>query len=123
MTRPHPRATIRGPNVRAQRNGPFRLMSMTASQSASAICCRRSAHVDAGVVDQDVDRAEHRFDFLCEALDVGELTSRRAQSRVPAARSPTRFLRSGRLARPPSESRSASRHRPPRPPPAPSAIA
>ena len=35
MMRPHPRAAMRGPNSRAQRNGPFTLVSITVSQSAS----------------------------------------------------------------------------------------
>ena len=33
--RPHPRRAIEGPIARAQRNGPFRFVSTTASQSAS----------------------------------------------------------------------------------------
>ena len=35
MMRPQPRAAMRGPNSRAQRNGPLTLVSMTVSQSAS----------------------------------------------------------------------------------------
>ena len=35
ITRPQPRATMRGPIAFAQSHGPFRLVSMTASQSAS----------------------------------------------------------------------------------------
>ncbi len=33
--RPQPRAAMRGPSARASRNGPFTLVSMTVSQSAS----------------------------------------------------------------------------------------
>ena len=35
ITRPQPRAAMRGPNARAHSHGPLRLVSMTASQSAS----------------------------------------------------------------------------------------
>ena len=35
MTRPQPRAAMRGPKARAQSHGPLRLVSITASQSAS----------------------------------------------------------------------------------------
>ena len=81
-TRPQPRVTIRGPNARAHRNGPLRLVSMTASQSASRQLLHRTADVDAGVVDQDVDRAEFRLDLGRQPLDVRELVTSAANPRA-----------------------------------------
>ena len=72
MTRPHPLlAPSPGRSRAAQRNGPFRFVSMHRVPVGFGQLFDGPADVRARVVDQDVDAAEVAFDVRGQTFDIG----------------------------------------------------
>ena len=83
---PPPPSAIARATAWPTRNAPFRLTSMTASQSASAMSRKSAALKDAGVVDEGVDPAEGGERRGERGVDIGACAPRRSGSRCALRR-------------------------------------
>ena len=89
MILPLRRAIIPGATARPTRKDAFRLCAMNSSQTSCRKFDERQPPLDAGIVDEDIDRADFRLDRRHACLDLAARTvtsKRRACTSRPAPR-------------------------------------